>query len=341
MIFGPAGSQDKKTKFVTVPLHLVTHIERIGPRELQLVTPNETLKLRLLAGMPQSTMQRWFDHLVVKIDDMGVAAPPPTPLHGEYDEQEAHEHEHPAWYKMPDDESGNLAKIFHVLTFPLKAAVFATTPDVLIPANEKYYLVTIVMSMIWLAVLAILMTDIIEYIGCGLGVDGTVMGLSLGAIGTSFPNFYASILVAKAGQGGMAICQAIAANTFNICICLGLLWLLHTTGLGYCDYGSHGAHFGPCGGCYAPSGFKPLCPFWQGTNNHFGRAPGSTKGAILVSLLWMVFFTATLVVNRMRIGKPAAMAMFGMYAGYIGYQCLTAFGIIPPFLCFSSLNICI
>jgi hypothetical protein len=62
--------------------------------------------------------------------------------------------------------------------------------------------------MVWLAIFATLMTDIIEYLGCGLGIDTTVMGLSLGAIGTSFPNLYASILVAKAGMGGMSICQA-------------------------------------------------------------------------------------------------------------------------------------
>ena len=70
----------------------------------------------------------------------------------------------------------------------------------------------------------------------------------------------------------MAICQAIASNTFNVCICLALLWLVHTLGLGLCDYGSHGAHHLPCGGCYAPNGFKPLCPFWEKTNNAFGSA---------------------------------------------------------------------
>ena len=168
---------------------------------------------------------------------------------------------------MPESALG---KVVHVLTFPLKAPVFLTTPNVLLSKNEKYFPITIIVSMLWLALFATLMTDLIEYLGCGIAVNSTVMGLSLGAIGTSFPNLYASILVARAGQGGMAICQAIASNTFNVCICLALLWLLHTIGIGSCDYGSHGAWKGMCNGCYAPSGFTPLCPFWEGTNNEFG-----------------------------------------------------------------------
>ena len=35
------------------------------------------------------------------------------------------------------------------------------------------------------------------------------MGLTIGAIGTSFPNLYASILTARAGQAGMSLCQVI------------------------------------------------------------------------------------------------------------------------------------
>ena len=236
--------------------------------------------------------------------------------------------------------------VFHVLTFLLKAMVFTTTPNVLIKKNEKYYVLTILISMVWLAVFAILMTDVIEYLGCGIGIDATVMGLSLGAIGTSFPNLYASILVARAGQGGMAVCQAIASNTFNICICLALLWLLHTIGLGTCDYDYHGAYqgyskvVGLCNGCYAPAGFRPLCPYLLGTNNDFGSAPGSTKGAVILSLFWVAVFLVTLVVGKMRVTKLAAYIMFGIYGCYILYQFIAAFA--SGFaICFSSVNICI
>jgi hypothetical protein len=281
-------------------------------------------------------MQRWFDQIVVKIDEMGFAPPPPSELVGE-GEDEGDEAHHGPWYAMPES---TVSMVIHILVFPLKACVFTTTPNVLIKKNEGYFPLTIIMSMFWLAIFATLMTDVIEYLGCGIGVDGTVMGLSLGAIGTSFPNLYASILVAKAGQGGMAICQAIASNTFNICICLGLLWFIHTIGLGTCDYGSHGAEHGPCNGCYVPSGFKPLCPYWEGSNNQYASSSGSTKGAVLVSLVWFVGFLFTLTVYKMHIRKLPAYFMFAWYFLYLIYQFAAAFG-APITICFGPINICI
>ena len=37
----------------------------------------------------------------------------------------------------------------------------------------------------------------VEKIGCALGIPSTVIGLTLGAVGTSFPNLYASVLTAQ------------------------------------------------------------------------------------------------------------------------------------------------
>jgi len=334
--------ENQKTKFVTVPLQYVSDIYRVGQDELWMTMDTHRddtsiIKLRLPLNTPPDVMQRWFDQLIVKIDDLGHAAPPAALLAGEEEEDE--HGEHGPWYKMPE-HAGTLSQVMFVMTFPVKAVVFLTTPNVLDKRYAKYYILTIVIAAVWLAIFAILMTDVIEYFGCGIGVDSTVMGLSLGAIGTSFPNLYASILVAKSGQGGMAICQAIASNTFNVCICLGLLWLIHTIGLGHCDYGSHGflGGYGPCNGCYAPSGFGPLCPFWQGTNNEFGSSAGSTKGAVLVSFFWMIFFIGTLVVCRMRVGKVPAIIMFVAYVIYIVYQFAAAFGKFQ--LCIGPVNIC-
>lgn len=166
------------------------------------------------------------------------------------------------------------------------------------------------------------------------------MGLSLGAVGTSFPNFYASLLLARSGQGGMAICQAIASNTFNICGCLGLVWFVHTIGVGTCDYGFHGAHKGQCGGCFAPDGFPPLCPFWEGTSNEFGKASGSTKGALLLALGWVVLFLVTMALSKQTIHRGVGYLMLAIYIVYILYQLLAAYG-VPLKVCFPSLNFCI
>ena len=63
----------------------------------------------------------------------------------------------------------------------------------------------------------------------------------------------------------MSLCQAFGSNTFNLCICLGLVWLAQTT-IGVCQLG-HGGHIltpnafgGACNGCYMPMGLGPMCP---------------------------------------------------------------------------------
>ena len=94
--------------------------------------------LRLPSGESPETMQRWFDQIVVKIDEMGFAPPPPSELVGGMDDDELTEHDHPPWYKWPTDGSAT-SKFLHICTFPIKGMVFTTTPNVLIKKNEKWY----------------------------------------------------------------------------------------------------------------------------------------------------------------------------------------------------------
>ena len=70
------------------------------------------------------------------------------------------------------------------------------------------------------------------YLGSWLGISSAIMGLTFSAIGTSFSNFWSSLVVAKNGQGDMAISNALGSNTFNIYICLGIPWLLYTMLIG-------------------------------------------------------------------------------------------------------------
>lgn len=76
------------------------------------------------------------------------------------------------------------------------------------PSLEKYYALTLVLALFWLVVLASAMTELLELIGGTLGFTETVMGLTLGAAGTSFPNLYASVVTARQGDAKMAISQA-------------------------------------------------------------------------------------------------------------------------------------
>jgi Ca2+/Na+ antiporter len=308
-----------------IPLERIASIDIVRGRELHLHTHmshENTICLQLQASDPAELMMRWFDEIVVKVDELGhtVEEGPPkkTAVLSAEDDSD-----HQRWYMMPS--AGVRVKVLFLISFPVKAIVFLTVPDVLSSKSRHLYPLTLLMSIAWLGVFAFLMGTVIEYLGCGFGLDTTFMGLSVGAVGTSFPNFYASFLLAKSGQGSMAMCQAIAANTFNICICLGAVWLIHTLGVGSCDYGFHGAYHASCGGCFAPFGFAPMCPYLEGTLNRFASAPGSTKGALLVSVVWMVLFVISLLVAKMRVLRRVGLAFLSLYFLYIGYQLLAAY----------------
>ena len=65
-----------------------------------------------------------------------------------------------------------------------------------------------------------------ESCGCLMEIDPDLMGLTVTAIGTSLPNLFASVLVARQGLGNMAVSNAFGSNTFNIFIALGVPWLI-------------------------------------------------------------------------------------------------------------------
>lgn len=66
------------------------------------------------------------------------------------------------------------------------------------------------------------------------------MGITFSAAGTSFPNVFASMVVARQGLGNCAVSNALGGNVFNIFMGLGLPWLFYTlVGSDDVDSGDH------------------------------------------------------------------------------------------------------
>lgn len=61
----------------------------------------------------------------------------------------------------------------------------------------SYYPATMIISVLYLALLADGMMESAEKAGCLLGVPDDLMGLTVTAAGTSLPNLFASVLVAR------------------------------------------------------------------------------------------------------------------------------------------------
>lgn len=94
--------------------------------------------------------------------------------------------------------------------------------------QQKAYLFTFTVSLIHITWLSYFMVVLMEKIGCAWGISSFIMGITFLAMGTSVPDALGSIAVAKEGEGDMAVSNAIGSNVFDICIGLGLPWLLAT-----------------------------------------------------------------------------------------------------------------
>lgn len=65
-------------------------------------------------------------------------------------------------------------------------------------------------------------------IGYTIGIPDSIMGITFLAAGTSVPDAMASVMVARQGQGDMAVSNTIGSNVFDVLIGLALPWWLMT-----------------------------------------------------------------------------------------------------------------
>lgn len=153
------------------------------------------------------------------------------------------EDEHPHDHNLMEAPKGRYALLWHFIVYPLKFAFWHSLVDVRKEGNRDKYGWAILGSVIYLALLSFIMINCCDLIGNFIGATPTVMGLTLSAIGTSFPNLWASMVVARQGYGSMAIGNALGSNVFNILMALGAPWFVYVIILGgksYRDMPDHG-----------------------------------------------------------------------------------------------------
>lgn len=116
--------------------------------------------------------------------------------------------------------------ILFVISFPFIVLFTWTIPDCSTPQTKKWYPLSFLMSIAWIAALSFAMVTLVGRAGCILGIDKFTMGLVVVAIGTSIPDALSSILVARDGYGDMAVSNAIGSNVFDIDLGIGLPFLI-------------------------------------------------------------------------------------------------------------------
>merc|ERR1719263_1935324 len=103
----------------------------------------------------------------------------------------------------------------------------ATIPNCAEPGNKDKYVSTFVWSILWIGLLSYLMVAWASKLGCLFGIHPAIMGCTILAAGTSVPDAIGSLIVAKQGQGDMAVSNAIGSNVFDILLGLGIPWVLN------------------------------------------------------------------------------------------------------------------
>lgn len=93
------------------------------------------------------------------------------------------------------------------------------------PRQEKYYRVFF-FSILIIAALSWVLVELAVIISHELGIPEAIIALTVLAVGTSIPDLFSSLIVARQGRGEMAVSNAIGSNIFDILVGLGLPFLI-------------------------------------------------------------------------------------------------------------------
>merc|ERR1712151_900336 len=114
------------------------------------------------------------------------------------------------------------------LQFPVKFWLHMTIPDMDRPDRQHLYPVSFVMSMVWLALFAFSVIAACDGIHSDFGISTKILGFTVAAAGTSFPNVFSGMVVARQGKTSMAVANALGANVQNVFLALAIPWAIQS-----------------------------------------------------------------------------------------------------------------
>uniref|UniRef100_A0A1I7U6Z9 Sodium/potassium/calcium exchanger Nckx30C n=1 Tax=Caenorhabditis tropicalis TaxID=1561998 RepID=A0A1I7U6Z9_9PELO len=121
----------------------------------------------------------------------------------------------------------NHKRMIYLFLAPITFPLAYTLPDVRKPSRRKFFAVTFIGAILWIAAYSYLMVWWANTIGETFGIPTEIMGLTILAAGTSIPDLITSVIVARKGLGDMAVSSSIGSNLFDVCVGLPIPWLIH------------------------------------------------------------------------------------------------------------------
>ncbi|KAL5247803.1 hypothetical protein ACHWQZ_G019631 [Mnemiopsis leidyi] len=183
--------------------------------------------------------------------------------------------------------------IYFAVAFPFQLLFSFTIPNTMKPHLKKFYLLSFLGSVVWIALLSYGMVLLVEKFGCIVGFNDYVMGLVVVAAGTSVPDALSSVIVAREGHGDMAVSNALGSNVFDINLGLGLPFLIKSLYMN------------------APLVLQEL-PV------EMVLKPHTKFGIILLGILFFVYFL--IACNKFRLNRTVGILLFLMYFVFISYS---------------------
>nr|XP_031839107.1 sodium/potassium/calcium exchanger 4-like isoform X2 [Nomia melanderi] len=138
---------------------------------------------------------------------------------------EDHQEQPENLFAWPKERSAS-AKFWFLLVWPLKFLLFVTIPDTRCEQLRNWYPLTFIMCVAWLAVSSYLVSWMVTVIGDTIGIPDSIMGLTFLAAGGNMPEMSSIVILARQGDGNMAMSNTLGANILDILLCLGLPWTI-------------------------------------------------------------------------------------------------------------------
>ncbi|XP_030280770.1 sodium/potassium/calcium exchanger 1-like isoform X2 [Sparus aurata] len=139
--------------------------------------------------------------------------------------EEEEKNEKPLSLKWPDTPRKQTTYLF---LLPIILPLWLTVPDVRNKKSRKFFVVTFLGSILWIAIFSYFMVWWAHQVGETFSISEEIMGLTILAAGTSIPDLITSVIVARKGLGDMAVSSSVGSNMFDITVGLPLPWLLYS-----------------------------------------------------------------------------------------------------------------
>ncbi|XP_043101525.1 sodium/potassium/calcium exchanger 2-like [Puntigrus tetrazona] len=163
------------------------------------------------------------DKNVPNSSNVEVEVTPPMNGSAGAEAEEEEDEDQPLSLAWPDTPRKQATYLF---IFPIVFPLWLSLPDVRRDTSKKFFPITFLGSISWIAVFSYMMVWWAHQVGETIGITEEIMGLTILAAGTSIPDLITSVIVARKGLGDMAVSSSVGSNIFDITVGLPFPWLL-------------------------------------------------------------------------------------------------------------------